>query len=246
MLNQPAKRNPLGVDTLRELIDVASQLDADASIRAVVVGGRGKSFCAGADTAAFSSAPGDGLSLRASADMGRRMAEAVENMSAITIAAIHGHCVGGGLVLAAVCDLRVAADDTYFSIPEIDLGIPLAWGGVPRLTRELGPALAKELIITCRPFTAAEAANHGFLNRVVAEAEVLDEATALARLVAEKSPMTVSNTKRKVNDAAQEMASTAGAWADADAFATASHDPESQAVARRYLDALAARRADRS
>ena len=56
------------------------------------------------------------------------MADAVEAMNAVTIARVHGHCIGGGLVLAAACDLRVAANDAYFSIPEIDLGIPLAWG----------------------------------------------------------------------------------------------------------------------
>ena len=57
-------------------------------------------------------------------------------------------------MLAAACDLRVAASDAYFSIPEVDLGIPLAWGGIPRLVREIGPALTKELVMTCRPFTS--------------------------------------------------------------------------------------------
>ena len=70
-------------------------------------------------------------------------------MRALTIARIQGWCVGGGLVLAAACDLRLAADTARFSIPEVDLGIPLAWGGIPRLVREIGPALTKELVLTC-------------------------------------------------------------------------------------------------
>ena len=85
------------------------------------------------------------------------MAEAMENLSAVSVASIRGHCVGGGVVLAATCDLRIAASDARFSIPEIDLGIPLAWGGIPRLVREVGPALTKELVMTCRPFGADEA-----------------------------------------------------------------------------------------
>ena len=70
---------------------------------------------------------------REAADAGRLMAEAIESMRAITIARIQGHCVGGALVLAAACDLRVTAETTRFAIPEVDLGIPLAWGGNPRL-----------------------------------------------------------------------------------------------------------------
>ena len=80
---------------------------------------------------------------------------------------MHGWCVGGGLVLAAVCDLRVAGRSARFSIPEVELGIPLAWGGIPRLVREIGPALTKELVMTCREFGPDEAKAAGFLNRVV-------------------------------------------------------------------------------
>ena len=89
--------------------------------------------------------------------LGLRMADAIESMRAVTIAQVHGYAVGGGVVLVAACDLRVAADDAVFSIPEIELGIPLAWGGIPRLVREIGPALTKELVMTCRRFTPAEA-----------------------------------------------------------------------------------------
>jgi hypothetical protein len=100
-------------------------------------------------------------------DLGYRMVDAIERMEAITIAAIHGHCVGGGILLAVGCDLRIAADNTRFSIPEVDLGIPLAWGGIPRLVREVGPAVTRELVMTCRPFDAVEAQSLGMVNRVV-------------------------------------------------------------------------------
>jgi enoyl-CoA hydratase/carnithine racemase len=96
------------------------------------------------------------------------MADALEAMRALSIAAIHGWCVGGGLVLAAACDLRIAAEDARFSIPEVDLGIPLAWGGIPRLVREIGPALTKEWCTAA--LRRDRGPGGGLLNRVVAGA----------------------------------------------------------------------------
>jgi enoyl-CoA hydratase/carnithine racemase len=89
---------------------------------------------AGADLSTFAGGPAE----REDRDQGRRMAKAIEEMRAVTIAKMHGWCVGGGLVLAAVCDLRIAAESARFSIPEVDIGIPLAWGAIPRLVREIG------------------------------------------------------------------------------------------------------------
>src|SRR5690606_19166115 len=117
---------------------------------------------AGADGAVGSG--GSPADPREAADAGRRAADALEAMRPVTVARIHGHCVGGAVVLAAACDLRVAAASTRFAIPEVDLGIPLAWGGIPRLVREIGPALTKELVMTCRPFGADEAKAAGLLN----------------------------------------------------------------------------------
>ena len=159
-------------------------------------------------------------------------------MRAVTIAAIRGHCVGGGLVLAAACDLRVAADSTRFSIPEVDLGIPLAWGGIPRLVREIGPAMTKELVMTCRPFTAEEGRALGFLNRVVPDEQLDGAVEELAAELAAKSPYTLAATKRAVNAASGEMVSTAGAWNDADSLLTATADPESRQAAAQYLQRL--------
>jgi enoyl-CoA hydratase/carnithine racemase len=169
------------------------------------------------------------------------MADAVEAMAAITVAKIHGHCVGGGVVLAAACDLRVAAEDTYFSIPEVDLGIPLAWGGIPRLVREMGPALTKELVLTCRPFSAGEAKAAGFLNRVVAADQLDQEVAALAELLTTKSSLTLRATKRHVDAVTAQMVGTARSWADADGLAAALHDPESREAAARYLDRVTKR-----
>jgi enoyl-CoA hydratase/carnithine racemase len=157
-------------------------------------------------------------------------------VEAVTIARIHGHCVGGGVVLAAACDLRVAATGTRFSIPEVDLGIPLAWGGIPRLVRELGPAVTKELVLTCRPFGAEEARALRFVNRVVPAERLAAEVDELAAALAAKPALALDVTKRHVNAVTEEMGSTRGAFSDTDVLQSALHDPESRAVAAAYLE----------
>ena len=202
--------------------------------------GAGRAFSAGADLASFSG-PAQG-SPRDAADLGREMADALEGMRALTIAAIHGWCVGGALVLAAACDLRVASDDARFSIPEVDLGIPLAWGGIPRLVREIGPALTKELVLTCRPFDADEAKAAGFLNRVV-PADALEESVAeLARELAAKAAHALFSTKRHVNAVTDQMVGTMRSWSDADGLVTAFGDAECAEARRSYLRARRERR----
>ena len=169
------------------------------------------------------------------------MADAIEAMEAVTVARIHGHCVGGGVVLAAACDLRVAAAGTRFSIPEVDLGIPLAWGGIPRLVREVGPAVTKELVMTCRPFSAEEAQRLGLVNRVVAHDELDLEVEELARSLAAKAAFPLRATKRHVDAVTSAMVGTARSWNDADALLTALRDPECRAAGARYLEGLGRR-----
>jgi enoyl-CoA hydratase/carnithine racemase len=234
-LTQGDKLNPLGTVPLREIAEAAQWFNStDAHI--VIVTGEGRGFSSGFDLREFAGTDSaTSASSRDQADLGRLMAEAMDRMSALTIAAIKGPCVGGGVVLAAVCDLRIAADDTMFSIPEVDLGIPLAWGGIPRLVREIGPALTRELVLTCRPFTPEEALRIGFLNRVVPRAELESTVDELAGQLAKKAPSVVRATKRQVNEALEDVASTAGSWADADQLGAAMRDPEARAAARAYL-----------
>ena len=222
---------------MREIAEAARWFDRHPLVKVVVVSGQGRSFSAGADLGAFDgNASGAEGSARDNADLGRLMADAVEAMNAITIARVHGHCIGGGLVLAAACDLRVAASDAYFSIPEVDLGIPLAWGGIPRLVREIGPALTKELVMTCRPFTSAEAHAAGFLNRVVVSVDLDQEVESLVAQLLTKSPLTLRSTKRHVDAVTRQMVGLDRSWADADSLVAALRDPESRASAKAYLD----------
>jgi enoyl-CoA hydratase/carnithine racemase len=233
-LNRPEKLNPLSAATLGELVEAARWFDGQPEVKVVVVRGAGRSFSAGADLATFRGRPA--LAPRVAADLGRQMADALEHMRALAVAAIQGWCVGGGLVLAAACDLRVAAEDARFSIPEVDLGIPLAWGGIPRLVREIGPALTKELVLTCRPFDAAEARAAGFLNQVVPGDRLDATVDALASQLAAKAAHALFSTKRHVNAVTEQMVGSVRSWADADGLLTALADPECGAARNAYLE----------
>lgn len=232
-LNRPDKLNPLSNTTLMEIAQAADWFDLQEAVKVVILSGNGRCFSAGADLAGFKGS--QSTIGRASADNGRKMADALEHMRPLAIAAIHGWCVGGALVLAAACDLRVASDDARFSIPEVDLGIPLAWGGIPRLVREIGPALAKELVITCREFSPQEAASAGFLNRVVPATRLESEVNALAHCVASKAMLPVTLTKRHVNAVTAQATGIIRSWSDADSLLTAFSDPECDEARNRYL-----------
>lgn len=234
-LNRPERLNALSIKTLAELAEAARWFDQQREVRAVIVGGRGRAFSAGADLDGFPSI--GNTDVRDAADTGRIMAEALEDMRAVTIARVQGWCVGGGLVVAAACDLRVAADNARFSIPEIDLGIPLAWGGIPRLVREIGPALTKELVITCREFSPAEAHSAGFLNRVVPEGELDAAVQELAAAVASRPAMPVAATKRHVNAVTAQMVGTMRSWSDADGLVGGLLDPECEEARQAYVKA---------
>ncbi len=242
-LSRPERLNPLGSEALKEIAAAAHYLNQFPALKVVIVSGRGRAFSAGADVSRFGQADESGIpDPRHDADLGRLMADAMENLNAVTIASIQGHCVGGGVVLAATCDLRIATSEVRFAIPEIDLGIPLAWGGIPRLVREIGPALTKELVMTCRPFGSEEAQRAGFLNRVVACEDLESEVEALASQLVAKPKLALLSTKRHTNAVTGEMLGMARSWADADVLLAGLRDPEGRASAERYLKELQERR----
>lgn len=238
VFQRPERLNALTMGVQQGVVDAATELAAEDAIRVVVVRGDGGTFTAGADLGLLEELYRSGEIDAAHADMGRRMVDAVESIPAVTIAQIEGHCVGGGVVLAAACDLRLAADDTYFAIPEVDLGIPLAWGAVPRLVREIGAARALELIATGRHFTAAEAEDIGFLNRVVPRRELTEAVETLAALLAGKPNYAVRTVTASVRAAAEAMAPALGRVEDAQLLIGAAGDEEGAAAARAYLERL--------
>ncbi|HAQ23754.1 MAG: enoyl-CoA hydratase [Acidimicrobiaceae bacterium] len=241
-LNRPKSLNALSNLLMAEVIDAATWFDHQPDLRVVVVRGEGRAFSAGFDLNVFDDEGPSPAGGRVPADTGRLMADALERTSPVLIASLHGHVVGGGLVVAAACDLRIASDDVSFSIPEVELGIPLAWGGIPRLVREIGPTLTKELVMTCRPFGADEALAAGFLNRVVAATDLESAVDDLAESLAARPRVAITATKRHVNAVTDQMVGTGRSWSDADGLTAALQDSEGKASRATYMERLAAKK----
>jgi enoyl-CoA hydratase/carnithine racemase len=241
-LNRPERLNAIGATMLQELAEAARWFDEHRELRVVIMSGAGRAFSAGADlkeSPAAAASPRTGKSWlyrREAGQYGLRAADAIENMHAVTIAQVHGFAVGGGLVLMAVCDLRVAAQDAVFFIPEVELGLPLAWAGIPRLVREIGPAMAKELVMTCRRFSPDEARALGFVNRVVPPSQLESEVERLAQELIAKPSVPVAITKEHVNSVVRTMGAGMTGYADGDVLLSAIDDEESRAAARVYME----------
>lgn len=199
-LDRPHCLNALNPHALEEVIAVFGELQQRFETSVVVLGGRGAAFCAGADRkdppARLARGSGAGpRERRYTSQLGRRALEAIERVEAITIARLHGHVIGGGLVLALGCDLRLAAASTSFHIPEVDLGVPLTWGAVPRLIAAVGTARAKEMILLAERFDATIASAHGLVNRAVPEADLDATVDDWARKLAAKPPWAMHMSK---------------------------------------------------
>lgn len=235
-LNRPERLNAMNPTMLRELAEAARWFDGESDIRVVIVRGAGRAFSAGADLKDSSRNEAVGwLDRRKAAQAGSRMMDAVEAIKATTIASVHGHAVGGAVLLIAACDLRVAAEDARFSIPEVELGIPLAWGGIPRLVREIGPAMTKELVITCREFTSQEAKAMGFVNRVVPAGELEQQTAKLADEVAAMPAVPVAITKEHVNAVSRAIAGNSS-YADGDVLLSAFASSEGIEARKAYIE----------
>lgn len=226
-LNRPEKLNALSLQMHADLQEVCRALQADGEARVVILTGSGRAFSAGADLGdrrgrsapttmrSLEQAPGV-LAERVGAGTGNRTAAALESLDQVTIGAINGLCIGGAVVFAACLDIRLAAASAWFSIPEVDLEIPLTWNALPRLVRELGPSRTKELVMTCDRFSADEALRWGFVNHVVPDEELSSRARALAARLLAKDPWSVAATKSAVNALAQLMVPEQATHSDRD------------------------------
>jgi enoyl-CoA hydratase/carnithine racemase len=232
-LNRPQKLNALSPALMREVIAASRWLAGLPHLRVLLLGGEGRAFCAGFDLEAMreSRDPMD----REATDLGRQMIEAFEAIPAITLAAVRGHCIGGGLLLAGVCDLRMVAEDAHFAIPEMEIGIPLGWGGVPRLIRLVGPTVAMELVLDCTPFDAAQALAWRFVNRVVPTQELDARSLAWAQRLAHRPLNALRATKQRFMAANEALCASGGSEADADALLAAYRDPETLLALQRYM-----------
>jgi len=200
-LSRPERLNAIDTTMLREIGDLFGSLETDWETRVVVLGGRGRSFCAGADrkgTTGTAPPPSSDREIRWNAQLGRRACRAIEECEVPVIARLHGHAIGGGACFAMACDFRIAARETVFQIPEVDLGIPLTWGATPRLIQEMGAARARELILLCDSVDASQAAEWGMLHRVVAADSLDPTVDEMAKRIAAKPEMAVYMTRTQL------------------------------------------------
>jgi enoyl-CoA hydratase/carnithine racemase len=205
ILDRPERRNALSDALLTELAGAFTELRDDATVRVVIVTGAPPVFSAGADA---------GLRSGMSAEERRqvfanrktqfrrlfeRATALLEGLEQPTIAMVNGHAVGGGWGLALACDFRVAATEAQFWIPEVDLGVPLGVASTARFVRLVGPARAKEIILECRRYSAAEAHALGLVTRVVAGAALAATVREYAALLAAKPFRPLAEAKARIN-----------------------------------------------
>ncbi len=193
-LNRPAKLNALNNALLGAVMGALDSIELNDAIRAIVITGAGRAFSAGADIAAFQAhiEAGPAQAIAHFMRPGHRMTRRVESFRKPIISAINGVAFGGGCELVESAHIALAAESATFSKAEINIGIIPTFGGTQRLPRNVGRKAAAELILSGRIFDAAEAARLGLVNRVVADADLLPAALALADELAAKPPLAIA------------------------------------------------------
>ncbi len=226
-LNRPERRNAVSPDLLRELGDLYRSLETDFETRVVVLGGRGPTFCAGADRkpdpgARAAQPDATERERRWWGHLGRRACKAIQDCEVVTVARVHGHAIGGGACFALSCDFRIASQDAIFRIPEVDLGIPLAWGAVPRLIQEIGAARARELLLRCNDLDGTAAESWNVVHRAVPADQLDAEVDVWAKDLANRPELAVHMTKTQLRGYAALQTLGDATEADADLVDVAS------------------------
>ena len=233
--NPPA--NSLSETVLKELrckLEVIQTKITAGEVRVLVITGTGpKFFIAGADISRFPEL--DSTGGYELAREGQVIFEELSCLPCVTIAAINGYALGGGMELALACDVRLASANAQLGQPEINLGLIPGYGGTQRLTRLVGPGIAKELIFTGKNISATEAMRIGIINRVVAEGDVLEEALQLAKSIAGKPPLALRAAKDAI-DKGLEMTLTKGIEAEAKYFGDLFLTEDQKEGARAFLE----------
>jgi enoyl-CoA hydratase len=193
-IDRPKVLNALDAATLEELTHAVRALGAQGGVHGIVLAGAGeKAFVAGADIAAMATmAP---LEAMAHSERGHALLLALLDCPKVTIAAVHGYALGGGLELALACDLRLGTEDCTLGLPEVGLGVIPGFGGTQRLARLVGEARAKELVLTGDRIKGPQALQWGLLNKVVPRERLLEEAVAIVERVARNGPLAVRTAK---------------------------------------------------
>ncbi|HPC85890.1 MAG TPA: crotonase/enoyl-CoA hydratase family protein [Smithellaceae bacterium] len=205
ILNRPKQRNTMTMEFFQEMRRLFKAFDEDVDVRVVAIRAEGKSFTAGLDLVAAQSLLGDGSAVYRE-ELRRKIMDLQESITAIencrkpVIAAIHGHCIGGGVDLTSACDIRLASKDAVFSIRETRIGIIADIGTLQRVPSIIGQGWFRELALTGRDWTAEESLKMGYITRLCEDPQTLfEEARALAEEIAHLPPLAIQGIKEVAN-----------------------------------------------
>ena len=198
-VNRPKALNALNGDTLTEIGLALDEIDKDDEIKVVILTGAGdKAFVAGADIVAMQNLTP--MEAKSFALLGQKIFSKLETFRKPVIAAINGFTLGGGCELAMSCDIRIATPKSLFGQPEVNLGVIPGFAGTQRLPRLVGKGRAKELIYSAANINAEEAYRIGLVNKVVEEAQLMDEAKKMANKIGSKGQIAVRLAKESINE----------------------------------------------
>ena len=219
-LNGPKQLNTLSVRMLRELKEVALSFQNDPGIRVVILTGASEVFSAGLDLKdpeVQKMVSGTMDERRERVMLGPRACRAWEETEPVTIAAIEGFCVGGGVSLVISCDFRIMGQSAFMRIPEIELGLNYSWGSIPRLLHLIGPAKTKQMILLGERVPAKKCLTWGLAEEVVSDGSTMEAAIALGEKILKKPPIPVYMTKQAITTITAAL-DRAGIHMDADQF----------------------------
>jgi enoyl-CoA hydratase/carnithine racemase len=201
VFNNPERRNALSIDMWEAIPKALDRFEADAEIRAIVLTGAGeKAFVSGADISQFDQARADSAGVQRYEEIAEGAQLRLQQCDRPVLAMIRGYCLGGGLNIALASDLRVAADDARLGIPAARIGLGYRASSTKNLVDTIGPANAREVLLTGRQFTADEALAMGLVNRVVPAAALQDAVLEYCGLFADNAPLTMRTAKRIIRE----------------------------------------------
>ncbi len=199
--NNPARRNAISIDMWEAIPKVLDRFEQDPEVRAIVLKGEGdKAFVSGADVSQYEKQRSSAEGIQYYEEIAGRVAERLQNCDKVIVAMIRGYCLGAGVNIALCCDLRIAAEDAKLGIPAAKLGLGYRASSLKNLIDIVGPAYAREVLITGRHFSAAEAKTMGLVHRVAPVAELESLVLEYCATISENAPLTIRASKRIIRE----------------------------------------------
>jgi enoyl-CoA hydratase len=199
-LNRPKQMNSMNPKMKQELSAICDKLSEDAEIWGVMITGAGRAFSSGTDITTF---PETGEQARAVARYSQELFRRVAELPQVTIAVVNGFALGGGFELSLACDFRIAAESAKFGFAEGKIGAIPCYSGTQRLTRLVGPAIAKDLVFTARNVSGQEAKDLGIIKDFTPDGQEMEKAEELMAQIMKNAPMSVKYSKMCINHGAE-------------------------------------------